>query len=261
MPREATRRFVDLKVKEVSLVDSPANEQEFIVIKRLDQEEVDMAGNNQEATKAEQAPVKVEASEAAVAKTAEAGTTEKVTIEVTKANNDAMQKALEQVNALVASVASVAKAASAQPETAPVASSAVEKSAGEKAPVVAPQATPAPTTEAQVDKSKAFTPSRVESLKGVVDSLQKLLNEISPQESASSGTTGTTKSAASSDELAKTVTTLGETVTKAIIQMAEVNKSLTGRLEAIEKTREAPKSETEGGTETKTQKSMWSGIL
>jgi hypothetical protein len=43
MERKAKQRFLKLKVNEISLVDSPANEQEFLVAKRLDKEKTTMA--------------------------------------------------------------------------------------------------------------------------------------------------------------------------------------------------------------------------
>ena len=38
LPNEEKRRFTDLRVDEVSLVDSPANEEEFAIIKRQQEE-------------------------------------------------------------------------------------------------------------------------------------------------------------------------------------------------------------------------------
>ena len=106
MSNKAKQRFVDLSVGEVSLVDSPANQQEFVVVKRLNQEEGDMADVNTEVKKAEGVtePVAKDSNQAAP---------EKVQVEVAKATNAAVEKAMAQVTELVESIA---KATGTAPE-------------------------------------------------------------------------------------------------------------------------------------------------
>lgn len=92
MPKQAKQRFVDLAVGEVSLVDSPANEKEFIVVKSLNQEDVEMA-------------------EAAtdVNKTGGETDVETVPVEVAKATSEAVEKAMNQVTELVENIAKLAQ--------------------------------------------------------------------------------------------------------------------------------------------------------
>jgi hypothetical protein len=106
MPRKAQRRFVELSVGEVSLVDSPANEQEFIVIKRLDQEDGDMADTNTAVVKTEAGQAPAEASTTDVQKGNEV---EKVPVEVNKAATEAVEKAMAQVTELVENIAKAAQ--------------------------------------------------------------------------------------------------------------------------------------------------------
>jgi len=99
--RAPKQRFVDLKVGEVSLVDSPANEQEFIVVKRLNQEDGDMADEIQDVTKGQ--PDGEQVSNEPAAKGAE-----QVNVEV--ASTEAVEKAMAQVTQLVESIAKAANA-------------------------------------------------------------------------------------------------------------------------------------------------------
>lgn len=94
MPRQATQRFLDLAVGEVSLVDSPANEQVFNVVKSLNQEDGDMAdAANTEVTKGN---------------TGGDSNVETVSVEVAKATNEAVEKAMAQVTQLVENIAKAA---------------------------------------------------------------------------------------------------------------------------------------------------------
>lgn len=89
MPREAQQRFVALDVGEVSLVDSPANEKEFAVVKSLNLEE-DMADTATEVTKS-------------------GDNVETVTLSEAKAANEAVEKAMEHVTSLVENIAKLAQ--------------------------------------------------------------------------------------------------------------------------------------------------------
>lgn len=100
MGNEAKQRFLELDVGEISLVDSPANEQEFIVVKRLTKEDGDMAENTE-----------VKKSDAGVSEPlANNSAPEKVQVEVEKATNDAVEKAMAQVTELVDNIAKAANA-------------------------------------------------------------------------------------------------------------------------------------------------------
>ena len=91
------RRFVKLKTKEVSLVDTPAIEVEFAVIKNDDTEDDDMAGaasaTEQTTDDAQRVPVEVDGGEAVV-------------------------DALKHVNAIVERIENIAKGANTQTEPA-----------------------------------------------------------------------------------------------------------------------------------------------
>jgi len=262
MPREAKRRFVSLRVNEVSLVDSPANEQEFIVIKSLDQEEP-MAGTDQQVANTEtSAPANAESNGTQQASTEPV---EKMTVHVEKAGNDSMAEALKQVTELVKSVASVAVKAS---ETQPAAD--VKKDAN--------QQTSDQPTDTETEKAKAFTPKRLEQVKNAMSVLEGLVKEVSGGKSETTTkvaepevpTVDTAKAAEQNNilsqqliDLTKKLGELGEAVKNGLGGVSEITKSIESRVEAIEKTREPSKSIAgEGGTEsTQTQKSFWSGVL
>lgn len=92
MARQAKQRFVSLDVGEVSLVDSPANEREFAVVKSLNQEDIEMADKT-EVTKSDD-------------------TVENVSLEVAKATSEAVEKAMAQVGEVVKATMEAANAAS-----------------------------------------------------------------------------------------------------------------------------------------------------
>jgi hypothetical protein len=259
--REAKRRFLSLRVREVSLVDSAANEQEFIVIKRLDQEEQHMAGNNTEVAKADTSTVPAQAS-------TQSGDVEKVTIEVTKAATDATQKAMEMVTKLVGEIGKVANPQGkietevaktvAQPVVAVVDAAAVAPAPTVVAPIatsVVAQATPVVETE----KAASFTPGRIASIQNAITDLQKLVSEVAP-----TNVQKYTEQPAmpNNDALIKTITDLTTKVEKVLGDVQTTTKNLGERLEVIEKTREPSKSISgDGGTEVKTNKSLWTGVL
>lgn len=109
MPSEAKQRFLDLDVAEISLVDTPANEVEFLVLKRLSDTEDEPMANQSTTTTVEQPTTKAAAAPAAGA--------EVVALEApaTDAGNEtAVNKALAQVTALVQSIATTVQATKAQ---------------------------------------------------------------------------------------------------------------------------------------------------
>lgn len=308
--RQPKQRFVDLSVGEVSLVDSPANEQEFIVVKRLNQEDGDMADENREVTKGQ--PDGENISDEPVTKGAE-----QVPVEV--ASTEAVEKAMAQVTQLVESIAKAVNASepaetSAEVDTekadtekggwpkmrkqfeAELKSAGIEGDAATKAmarfdkafmPFKPGGATKPPLKKAEksvdtdetvqkmlevlgmsVQKAKAFTPKREEALKAAVETLQELMKELTMQSIPTGGSPSTTVPTspmygpATTMALTKSIEGLQEILTAKLDEVQSVAKGLTERVEAIEKVATPSKSvEGDGGTDTKTQKSFWSGVL
>lgn len=130
MPNEAKQRFLDLTVQEISLVDAPANEVEFLVVKRLnDTEGEPMPNANTNPTDG--------AVEQQTTKKADA---EVVSVDAGETSDQAVTKALEQVNQLVRGIADTVQAV---------------KSANAPAPAPAPA--PAASEE---DVEKTSNPAR-----------------------------------------------------------------------------------------------------
>jgi len=317
MPKKPARRFLELKVGEVSLVDSPANETEFHVVKRLDQEDVDMADVNTEV-----------AANEAVDQTTEPGhQAEQVQVEVSKAADKAVEDAMAKVTKLVETIttkaaeqpAETGEEATAEGEAetevdvekgdmrgkykAQLVANGVKNKALEKAmaefdkafPMFRPgkaggkpplaktqkntegeQATEPEDNEAMItktmdalvegiQKAKAFTPKRQETLKAAIETLQDLLKQVSMKEIPTGGNPknplpkGTAFGESGVIALTKRIEELTEALSSSVV---ETTKSLSERVEAIEKTRQPSTSvEGDGVTETKTEKSFWSGIL
>lgn len=293
------------------MVDSPANEQEFIVVKRLNQEDGDMADENQEVTKGQ--PDGENSNETTVAKGAE-----QVPVEV--AGSEAVEKAMAQVTQLVESIAKAAnapkptetvevdaeKAADAEkgrPDMrkqfqSELKAAGVEGDAMTKAmerydkafkPFQPGASAKPPFKKAEkslegemdegvqkmlevlsmgVQKAKAFTPKREEALKAAVETLQELMKELSMQKIPTGGSPSTTVPTnpmygpATTMALTKSIEGLKEILTTKLDEVQGVAKGLTERVETIEKTAAPSKSvEGDGGTDTTTQKSFWSGVL
>jgi hypothetical protein len=286
-----------LNVDEVSVVDSPANEVEFLVTKNM--EDSDMAGK---------------ASDDA----------ERVAVEQPAAD-EAVSKALEHVSNIVENVAKAFGLPAAKPEGAPAVTpvavateEGVEKAmtmkdlmkamgmkddeetekklkaAGfdpsQKFPTAKPPV--AKTTKALeaeepftmagftdlITKAKKFTPGRVEKLRQAAEVLKGLLEEIdeipqgtmpgvSPGGSTQFGASGV-KDLTSGATVMKSST--DPAILAALTDLATIVKSikddhiaLKGEVEAVSKARPASESlEGAGGTESKVAKSaLWSGVL
>ena len=127
-----------------------------------------------------------------------------------------------------------------------------------------------------ITKAKKFTPGRIEKLKGAVEALKGLLDEIevipqatmpgvSPGGSTTFGPSGV--KGLTDGENVDTSKNAGPSLTdvlKAVNGLAEVVKGLGTEVEAVKKARPASASlEGQGGTETNTKKSsnIWGGIL
>lgn len=97
------QKFIDLNVDEVSLVDAPANEQPFIVIKSLNQEEK-MADKKGKKTDEVAAKDVVDETTAVDKKEVEKSTTENVTEETAEDTAGVVEKAMDKVVALVENI-------------------------------------------------------------------------------------------------------------------------------------------------------------
>lgn len=294
---QAKRRFIDLTVNEVSLVDSPANEQEFIVIKRLETEENKMtvaAKTETQTTPPKAAP----ASETPVTKdTGATPAVEQVPVEVAK-NADVNAKVLEQVENIAKAIAGLTGAQPAAPavseadvkkkaqmETvrksltdAGLSAEAIEKAvAALDAPAVVTEVKKAATEEEGEDttkaldaivqaiqKAKTFTPKREAALKNVVEQLTKLIGELAPPAAAENTLPSGTNLGSGLADVKKQMEDLVTTIKASFDNVGTATKELGGRLEAIEKARNpstaAPANET-ATKDTATQKSFWAGVL
>ncbi len=127
-----------------------------------------------------------------------------------------------------------------------------------------------------ITKAKKFTPGRIEKLKGAVEALKGLLEEIDSvpqgtnpgvtpsgsQSFGASGVKGLTDGANVDTSKAKEPTMAD--VLKAVNGLADVVKGLGTEVESIKKARPASESlEAKGGTDTETKKSkgIWNGLL
>lgn len=224
MPREAKRRFVDLVTDEVSIVDTPANESEFLVKKNREKNNMSAALATGE--KGTRVPVEVDASDAAVAKALEHvnGIVEKIaglklgeSVKTTKSAGPeeepegeepagdppteeivekATMKSVLQACGLEKSsmdmVMSKLKAAGFDPnQKFPTAQKPITKAADAKAPEEPKASTEAPLTMATlaeaVNKAAAFTPSRIAQLRDAYNVLKLVLESVAPDASPQNG--------------------------------------------------------------------------
>lgn len=311
MPSVPKRRFLKLKTGEVSLVDSPANEVEFLVTKNLEENVMgEQHGSGAEAERVEVEAGSGESDVAEVMKHVNAIVTNIATIAkaaapaapavasapaitaalgATEAADDDEDETVEK------SIAAALKAAGIEPtdeqmkkmkaagfdpsQKFPTAKKPAEKTTKAKAEPTAAAAVEetALTIEGLselIQKAKKMTPTRVAQLKSAVEALKGLLEEIdtvpqgtnpgvSPSGGQQFGASGikvlTEKAAGEPSELMKAVLELSNVVKS----LAEGQKVVTEKVEAIEKARPASASlEAQGGTDTKVAKSaLWSGIL
>lgn len=294
MPNEAKQRFLDLVVGEISIVDTPANEVEFLVVKRLTEGEM---ATEQQTT----------------AKAAENTGAEVVNLQA-DGEGDNVAKALEQVNTLVQTIAKSIKDAAAPAPAAPAAPAAaapaapaadVEKAkkgkqrdmykaqlekAGvkdkdlekamseydgaepaEQPTTKAAEPAPAPAVDTEeataqkalellgvaIAKAKTFTPKRQDALKAAVEQLQTLMAELAPAPAA-----GQTPAADIGNSGLVALTKAIGDLTKTVTESIETTKALGERVTKVEQTREAPTALGNEGTDTQeTKKSFWHGVL
>lgn len=268
MSNEAKQRFLELSVDEVSVVDSPANESDFVVIKSLNtHKEVGEMANKQNVNK--------DASQVA----------EQVPVEVEAPDTDAVSKALTQVTDLVANIAKATGAAPAAPEieTPAAPGDGTSKQSTEKS-----ESAPADDAQPAMDedmlneavskavegvfqglqKARTFTPKREEALKAAIEQLNDLAKELGMtkipvgQSPPVSTPSGASFGASGVQQLTKAL----EGVQSVVQSMQDAAKSLGDRLEAVEKTRNpsvaAPSDSNDGDDdEVSTEKSLWKGVL
>jgi hypothetical protein len=295
-----------LKVGEVSLVDSPANEKEFLVTKNLEENvmgekqsnaaervEIEQAAGDSDVTsvlkhvtaiveniaKAVTSGNTASAPAIAAATETETETDETDEADVEKSSFSAMMKAagVKMTPEMMAKLKAAGFDPSQKFPTAKPPTSGTTKAATPAAATDEAFAETVLTIEglsSMITKAKKFTPGRIEKLRGAVDALKGLLEEISevpqasmPGVSTPSGTTfgpSGVKSLADGNNVDTSKSTNpGMTdVLKAINGLAEVVKNLGGEVESIKKARPASNSVEEGGTDKPVQKSnFWGGVL
>lgn len=305
------RRFLKLRVGEVSIVDSPANETEFNVIKALDQEGIEMTEENTETTgnetnvdkgagdSAEVEAVQIEATGEAVSKSlgivadlvksitggeSETETAKADDAETTDEGDDVekrgfdrgkFSKILEGSGLKGDGLTKAVDAAEKffNPDTtkpSPLAGK-TKKSADGSEPAPDAEAAQAALIEktlegvlTSIQKAKQFTPQRASQLQKALEILNDLMKQLSMQTIPTGGSPSTTVPGGSQFG-ASGITSLTkqlEDIASTLANVANVNKSLSDRVAAIEGAPEPSQSvEDDGGTDTKTQKGgdVWSG--
>lgn len=272
MPNTPKRRFLDLSVEEVSIVDSPANEQMFVVIKNLNEEVNSMPGTKE-----------VEKNAADVVKSDENQEPTKVAVEANPATDEAVAKAMAQVTNLIENISksfnqetvkdvetksSDSKSDVSKNEEKPGESEEAEtKKNEESASDFADEDSTLAMLSSAIEKAKGFTPKRQAAFKAAVQALNNLAKELGMQEipvgsfPATSTPSGTMFGASS---ITKSLEEYTGTITKALGDLAEVTKGLNARIEKVEKMSVPSKSvENEGGTDSNVTKSesIWKGVI
>ena len=321
MAGDAKQRFTDLTVGEISVVDTPANEVEFLVMKR--HEETNMsdtqtpeatapAAANPTSAEAVPQPADESVSKAIgqlrgligdVMKAAGVAPNTEVSVDgeaVTTAPEDVekgkgfdpramFEKQLkangmsgDKLKAAMEKFDKSFKPFKPGPDTEPPLSKTKKNAEGESTEGADVEVATAEEADAvlksldalghAVEKAKRFTPAREEAMKKALESLTKLLGEmtnVKPGHSPSTSTPGNTSFGASGVRgpltgVSKALDTMTETFTKALDEVKETQKSLNDRLDTIEKSRTAPQSggdDTTDGGDSTVKKSFWNGVL
>ena len=251
---DTKRRFVELKVNEISLVDIPANEKEFAVIKRL-QEETKMTVKKEEV--------------------------EKVKVEVEEPKDDAVEKALEKVTDLVGDLVSKSSEEKAEEKAEEKTEEKTEDKTEEKEEDKTEEKEEEKTeekeeekeeekteekeeektedkTEEPTNKAKRFTPARMKTLETAIQFLQDLVSDLTPLQQEINSTEE------SEDGVEKLIEDFTSRVVKQFEKMTDIYKKLDERIEKIEKIRNPSTSlEEDGGTdkEKDIEKNFWHGAL
>jgi len=277
--------YTDLHVSEISVVDRPANQKEFAVIKCVENDE-------------EQKGVEPMADQV-VDTTKEAANVEAVPVDVAKNDDDsAMDQALSQLDTISKSIAALTaqvedeengggteetETEKAKAETPETVFAAALKESGAKpdaiaaavkkykkvcacgaAPVAKAEETVTEPAEpdfmgelaSAVTKAKAITPKRLAALKALQEQLAKMIGEMEGIPHSKSPKTKVPKNNSFGTSGLKPIMKGLEDVTKAIGGLAE-------RIETIEKTRQASKGLSDQTTVTtnKADGDIWNGVL
>jgi uncharacterized coiled-coil protein SlyX len=300
LPNQAKQRFLSLDVAEVSVVDAPANEVEFLVHKRAT-EDATMGDTNTSAT----APAAVEKQNQAP---------EVISQPATAASTEAVEKAMAQVTALVEGIAKAAGATIVDPEEArdaeaekarkgmgamrktyreqlkaaglkgdamKSAMAAFDKCAmmeaemSKEAPATK-SATPELTPEQQasvvaqkaleelsqsITKGKMFTKERQDKMKAALDQLKAVMDEMGTVPTGASPATSTPDTTTFG---ASGVAELTKSLTELKDQISAGLTEISKRVEAVEKSRapgNALPNDATDGKPAPVKKSLWSGIL
>jgi hypothetical protein len=291
---------LELKVDEVSLVDLPANESDFVVVKsQAAQEEEIMSGKN------------------ATAETE--NNTERVPVEVPDSSDPNVAKALEHVSNIVESITKSLQTPAAKPaETVEETDKAKNKKGGgysmrdmvktllpkasedeiskhletlkksgldveavlaatTKAVETAPAA-PAPAAPTReevlsdfidaVSKAKSFTPERIDALKQMMETLKLMLQEVAPGASPNTSTPPLKVSPSSGIQDLMANKSL-EPLVKALEGLKEAVEKSNAKVEGLEKevtaiksAKPAPASEQDDSAAPKpVKKGFWGGVL
>jgi hypothetical protein len=271
MPNVPKRRFIELSVDEVSIVDSPANEEHFIVIKNL--QEVNMPGEKNEIDTKD------------VVKNDDAQQNpEKVPVEVDKATDEAVAKAMEQVADLISNISKsfdnvgekdnnkdeqVSKKKEGEEEKIEGEGGKTEVQTNKNAEEIDDNIREVATDAVYeaIEKAKRFTPKREAALKAAIETLAKLAKELSMQEipvGSSPSTNTPSGTMFGSSSITKSMDDFVAKLSEGMEKIVETTKSLSSRMEKIEKM-SVPSKSVEGDGETDNQveknQNFWKGVI
>ena len=263
------RRFVELSVDEVSIVDSPANEEHFIVIKNLqDLQEVNMPGEKNEETT--QVVAKDDVGQQ---------NPEKISVEVDKATDEAVAKAMEQVADLINNISKAfdnsgekdgSEGYNKQTNVKKEEKKEKEEEETKKnieEPKVSIQEAASEAVYEAIAKAKRFTPTREAALKAAIETLNKLAKELGMQEipvGSSPSTNTPSGTTFGSSSITKSMEDFVTKLSAGMEKIVETTKNLDSRMEKIEKMAAPSKSvEGDGETDNKVEKNQnfWKGVI
>lgn len=291
MPKDAKRRFVELDTEEVSLVDSPANEVEFLVKKNQEDRMGAQAEQNDEAVRVaspagdgEHVAKAVEHVNSIIDKITKMVPTQKAEEpEETKTAKAEEEEATEtptlksvlsmlglKGEAMEAAVSKLKGAGLDADMAFPSAQEPVAKA--EEAEETEEVNEDTPLTIGALQKAAAFTPGRTKKLEEAYEALKLVLEAIGVGQSPSTkaptveshGNPSGVNALAAPKRRPVMKSEEEPDFVEAIKSLATAVGSLTERVESVEKAREASNSvEDEGTTDSNVKKSsgMWSGIL
>lgn len=240
------QRLTKIQVDEISFVDYPANEAQFVVVK----------------SKEEGSMTKQQVGEQPVEKTdsgnAEAGSASAPT-------NEAITKALKELQTALQLASTDASETPAASDEQPPVADEVEASSSEAAPVTETEEVQKEvstngqaetqqetSTDDQAEVTKGvLAAGRVKQLKRAIDELAALLKDLNPE-------VGETAEAVPVEKSVE----VQQSVEKALAPLVERVNAVVTRLESLEKTAGVSRAVNGDGTDTgAVQKSFWAGIL